>query len=134
MNQTPPIPADHHVENGRLRCNGVGQDDRNMAVAAHLSLLSGLVLGPFVFLVPLALWFSNRDRSPYRADHCAEALNVGITATLAFVALMFWWLIIPLIVAGAWFLVAFIAMIRAAVAGSHGEYFRYPMTIRLVST
>jgi uncharacterized Tic20 family protein len=129
-----PLPGDHLVENGRLKCASVTPDDRNIAVAAHLSLLSGLVLGPFAFLLPLAFWFSNKDRSAYRADHCTEALNVGITGGLVTVALGFlWWLIIPLILGGVWLIVAFIGMIRAASAANKNEYFRYPMTIRFLS-
>jgi uncharacterized protein len=111
----------------------VDQAVRNAAVAAHLSTFAGLVV-PFGSVIgPLAVWLTRRRRDPFIDQAGREALNFGISiaiygAVVLVAALML--VGIPLLIAGvvAWVVLASLAAVRA----SHGQAYRYPLTLRLV--
>ena len=106
---------------------------RNTAVAAHLSTLAGLAV-PFGSVIgPLAVWLTRRDQDPFIDQAGREALNFGISiaiygAVVLVAALML--VGIPLLIAGmiAWVVLASLAAVKA----SHGQAYRYPLTLRLV--
>ncbi len=98
----------------------------------HLSVLLTLlvVTAPLAIVAPLVMWLSRRNESAFNDDHGREVLNMSITgacllalAMLTHIGFLVW---IP------WAIVAFIGVIRGAVAASNGEYFRYPMTFRFL--
>jgi uncharacterized Tic20 family protein len=111
----------------------VDQAVRNTAVAAHLSTFAGLVV-PFGSVIgPLAVWLTRRDRDPFIDQAGREALNFGISiaiygSVLLVAALML--VGIPLLMAGvvAWVVLASLAAAKA----SHGQAYRYPLTLRFV--
>ena len=109
------------------------QEVRTTAVAAHLSTLAGLVV-PFGSVIgPLAVWLTRRDRDPFIDQAGREALNFGISvAVYGLVALVAALMLvgIPLLVVGviAWVVLACLAAVKA----SHGQAYRYPLTMRLV--
>jgi uncharacterized Tic20 family protein len=106
---------------------------RNTAVAAHLSTFAGLIV-PFGSVIgPLAVWLTRRHRDPFIDQAGREALNFGISiaiygSVLLVAALML--VGIPLLVVGviAWVVLASLAAVKA----SHGQAYRYPLTMRLV--
>ena len=106
---------------------------RNTAVAAHLSTLAGLAV-PFGSVIgPLAVSLTRRDQDPFIDQAGREALNFGISiaiygAVVLVAALML--VGIPLLIAGmiAWVVLASLAAVKA----SHGQAYRYPLTLRLV--
>lgn len=108
-------------------------DDRFWAVAAHLSPFAAFVM-PFGgnMLAPLAVLWIKRNNE-FVADQAREALNFqisvsiygAVTGLLMFVFLG--WLIAPVLIIGALFL-----MITAAMKANNGEPFRYPFTLRLI--
>ena len=116
---------------GRLRDEGVSVSDRNVSVFTHLSLLLGAaVFGPLAFIVPLVLWLSRKDQSGFVDDHGREVLNFCISFAILTFAL-------PLTIIGIPFvpvlwIVGLINVIRGAVAANNSEYFRYPLTIRIL--
>lgn len=115
-------------------------DTRTYALAAHLSALLSLFVG-LPFIGPLVVYLVKKD-DPFVRAHAAEALNfnlsvmvyaaglliVGLLLLIVLVGLLLWLLLIPLGV--AWFILTCIA---AAKAGD-GEMYRYPLTIRFVSS
>ena len=112
---------------------------RNWAMGAHLSSLVGLFGIPF-FVGPLVAYLLGRDRDPFTAHHAREALNFSISLvlyTVAAIALIIATLGIGLLVILPALLVAiptWLALtIRAAVKAADGTWYRYPLTIRLVS-
>jgi uncharacterized Tic20 family protein len=111
----------------------VDQTVRNTAVAAHLSTFAGLVV-PFGSVIgPLAVWLTRRDRDPFIDQAGREALNFGISiAIYGAVALVGALMLvgIPLLVLGvvAWVVLASLAAVKA----SHGQAYRYPLTLRLI--
>ena len=104
------------------------QDEKNWSLGAHL----GVLLAGFV--APLVIWLVYKGRGPFLEHHAKESLNFQITVmialfvssimTLLFVGIFMIFAIIP------WM---FIMPIIAAVKASNGEWYRYPLTLRLVS-
>ena len=103
-------------------------DDRTMALLIHL-------LGAFVsILAPIIFYAVKKDESPFVRHHAAEAINFHITIYLGFVisivlalVLIGFFLMIALVV---WF---YVATIIAAIAANRGEWYQYPLTIRIVT-
>ncbi len=103
--------------------------DRNFAVVAHLL---GILIS---FLGPLAIWLIKKDDSPYVDDQGREALNFQITV---FIAEAVAGMLVPVVAIGCVLLPVilvgnFVLCIVAAVAASQGRWYRYPMTLRLIS-
>ena len=109
---------------------GSQQDDRNMAVVAHLL---GIIL---MFIGPLIIWLIKKDSSPYAADQSREALNFQITVTIIYVAMgalsPILFFVTCFLFPALWIAVIVLA-IMAAMASSRGEKYRYPFAIRLVN-
>lgn len=104
------------------------QDDRNMAMLAHL-------LGIFTsFAGALVVWLIKKDQSKYVEQEAREALNFQLTLLIAHIiatvlmVVLIGFLLHPLI----WG-VNIIFSILGAIAASKGESYRYPFAIRLVS-
>jgi uncharacterized protein len=130
MNEATPAPS---------------QDERNWALFAHLSVLAGgLVTYGWAasfgsFLGPLIIWLVKRESMPFVADQAKEALNFGITLTIACIVLLILTILslgigailtIPLFLAIG--LGALVLVIIAAVKANQGVAYRYPLTLRLV--
>ena len=100
------------------------QTEKTLAVVLHLAAI------PFEFFAPLLGYLFLKGRGPFITHHVRESLNFGITMVLVYVVLvvsivgwLFLWL--PPIY---WIIVR----IWAAVKTSEGEFFRYPLTLRLL--
>lgn len=125
--QTPPPPPPPPGSGNPAPATG-GTDDRTMATLAH----AGQLLGGFV--VPLVIYLVKKDESVFVEDQAKEALNFSITVTLAAIAsvllmiVLIGFLLILVVMVGA-----VVFPILGAVASNRGEYYRYPICIRLVS-
>jgi uncharacterized Tic20 family protein len=103
-------------------------DPKTMAMLAQL-------LGIFTgFLGPLIIYLVNGEKDPFVRHHSAEALNFQITLAIAYVVSF----VLMLVLIGfLMFFVIWIAslvfMIQATIAANRGEWYRYPINIRLVS-
>jgi len=117
----------------------IGQDDsRGWAMGAHLSALFGLVTG-LPFIGPLVVYLAKKD-DPYVRSQAAEALNFNLSITLygfvlgvvTFILLFVFIgiLLIPLLFVLAVVWIVFVCV--GAAAGSRGEDYRYPLTIRFL--
>lgn len=126
-----PVPAPDYVgPNGRLKAGTLADTDRNFAIAMHLSPFGWLIIGPLAFAAPLVLWLVRKDASPFSDDHGREILNFMISLIVWSLICMITIIGIPLLIGLA--VVAVVSPIRAAVAAGRGEYFRYPMTFRML--
>jgi len=131
-------PAEASVApNGKLRENGLAETDRSFALAIHLSPFAGMML-PLLFLAPVVLWLIRKDHSRFVDDHGREMTNVLINSVIITVAAAIFslpviTLIITIPAVAIWYVVIIISQIRAAVAASKGEYFRYPMVMRFLT-
>jgi uncharacterized Tic20 family protein len=108
--------------------------ERNWAVFCHLAGFAGLLVpGIGQVLGPLVLWLARRDRSEYVDYHGREAVNFQISMTLyALVAAALIWVLIGFVLLFAVLVMQFVLMVLASVAASHGELYRYPVTLRLI--
>lgn len=122
--------------NGRGRLvHDATDDEKTWAMLAHLSLLGHMVL-PFVSIIaPIVIYVTKRETSPYVEDHARDAINFQITLILyhliaiplAIVTCGVGAVLVPIA-----YILGLIGMVMAAIAANRGEYFRYPMTFRLV--
>jgi uncharacterized Tic20 family protein len=120
-------------------------EEKKWALFAHLSILvGGLVTFGWAasfgsFIGPLIIWLIQKDKMPFVADQAKEALNFGITLTLAcFVLLMLTifslglgaLITIPAFMAIG--IAALVLVIIAAIKANEGVAYRYPVALRLV--
>ena len=131
MNETPaastppaPVPA-----------SSTSSEVRNWCVLCHASALAGLFFHFFGHLLgPLVVWLIKRVDSPEIDAAGKESLNFQISMLIydiiAFI-LCFVLIGIPILIA-LWILNT-VFVIIASVKTSQGEFYRYPLTIRLIS-
>jgi uncharacterized Tic20 family protein len=102
-------------------------DERGMATVAQvLAIFTG-------FLGPLIIWFMARPDQPYVKHHAAEALNFQITVTIAaFVSALLIFVIIGIVLLPVVLIGAFVLEVIASIAASRGEWYRFPVNLRLV--
>lgn len=133
--QPPMLPQQHamaHVDG-----NGLTQDDKTMGMLVHLlSLLTG-------FIGVLIIWLVKKDQSKFVDYHGREALNFLISIFIYMVGLMLVGVLIGVATMGIGMIFIFpiiaiigigqlVFEIMACVAAHKGEWYRYPMTIRLI--
>lgn len=106
---------------------GSTEDERGMATLTQvLPIFTG-------FLGPLIIWFIARPDQPFVKHHAAEALNFQITVTIAaivsglLVLVLIGLILLPVVVIGA-----LVLQIMAAIAANRGEWYRFPVSLRLV--
>lgn len=109
-------------------------DERLWATLSHaLSLVSAWVaLG---FIAPLVVMAVFGNRSAYVRHHAVESLNFQITAlivTVVGVVVGILTLGLGFLVLGAYGIFYFVVVILASVKANSGEWYRYPLSLRLV--
>lgn len=100
------------------------QSEKAWAIAAHLLAI------PFEFFAPLIGYLVFKGKGPFITHHVRESLNFGITMLIVVIALaisIIGWLIlwIPPII---WLVLRIIAAMKTA----QGEFYKYPLTLRLI--
>lgn len=128
----------------RLVDHDATESERQLAMWMHLSLLGHLVLPLLIIILPLVLWLTRRDDSPFIDDHGKETLNFHITLILYALFLPILGALVGVLLCGVGMVVTIpasialpyvlgvIGMIAAAKAAHRGEYYRYPMTLRFL--
>jgi uncharacterized Tic20 family protein len=97
---------------------------------AMLAQLLGIVTG---FLGPLIIYLVNGEKDPFVRHHSAEALNFQITLFIAYMASAVLILVlIGLVLLPVIWIVSLVFMIQATIAANRGEWYRYPINLRLV--
>lgn len=109
------------------------QDEKNWILAAHLSPLIGMIFG-LSFVGPLIVMLVQGPKSPAVRAHAVESLNFNLSILIYFVASV----ILTFVLIGIFTMIAvgivwLVFTIMAAVKASNGEFYRYPLTIRMVS-
>jgi hypothetical protein len=102
-------------------------DPKTMAMLAQL-------LGIFTgFLGPLIIYLINGEKDPFVRHHSAEALNFQITLVIAYVvSFVLMLVLIGFLLFFAIWVVSIVFMIQATIAANRGEWYRYPINIRMV--
>lgn len=100
--------------------------EKAWAVAGHLLAI------PFEFFAPVIGYFVFNGKGPFISHHVKESLNFGITMLLLVVVLavsIVGWLLLwvpPLL----WLIFRIIAAFKT----SQGEFYKYPLTLRLIKS
>jgi uncharacterized protein len=115
---------------------------RQWAMLAHLSALGGYLVGGFAFLGPLIVYLIKKDEDPFVADQAREALNFNLSfllylvvlgvVTFVLIFLIIGLFLIPLLIALA--IAHVVLVITAGVQANKGIAYRYPLTIRFITT
>ena len=141
----PPVPAPSDTPGSGYPPSGYPPGYRGAPAgrsdARTLAMLAQL--GQFVggFILPLVLYLTAGKDDPFVRHHSAESLNMSITLLFAelglfflfFIGIVLWPLLF--VVVPAFFVVIighFALAIVAAVKAYQGEWWRYPVCIRLV--
>lgn len=100
------------------------ENEKAWAIAVHLLAI------PFEFFAPLIGYLVFRDKGPFITHHVKESLNFGITMLIVVVALaisIIGWLLLwlPPIY---WLIFRIVAAMKTA----QGEFYKYPLTLRLI--
>jgi uncharacterized protein len=118
--QPPPQPG--YVQ--PLRAD----EERLWALLSHLSFFALGIIAPLIIMLTLG------NRSQYVRYHSVEALNFHITMWIAglvsglLILLLIGIILLPLVL-----LFGAIFSIVAGVQAYQGQYYRYPLTIRIIS-
>jgi uncharacterized Tic20 family protein len=107
----------------------VAQDDKTMALIAHLS---GIVVG---FLGPLVIWLINKDKADkaWLNEQAKEALNFQITVVIAYIiGMILTMVLIGFIVCLAVLVGNLVLCIMAGMKANEGVSYRYPFALRLI--
>lgn len=113
---------------------GSGSTDRTQAVLAQALGVGGFLFPAFGWIGPLVMYLIAKPGDTYARHHAAESLNFQLTMTIAYVVsfvLMF--VLIGFLTGLVVWILSLVFPIIAAVAASRGEWYRYPLTIRMVS-
>jgi uncharacterized protein len=115
MDQPPSLPA-------------ASSDDKIWIILCHLSLLIGVG-----FLLPLVVYLAKKQDATTTAEHAREALNFHICIYLyAFVSALLCVILIGIPMLIAVVIMSVVCSIVAVVKASNGEFYRYPLILRLV--
>lgn len=121
-------------QGGAAGVPGHTTEERNWAVAAHLSSVLGIWIGFLGALGPLVVLLAKGKESPYVRSQAVEALNFNISVLIySIIGWILVFVLIGFVVLGAVFVFWLVLTIVATIKVSNGEPYRYPLTIRLVS-
>lgn len=102
-------------------------DDTTLATITHILALFSWFLGPLI------IYLVRGKDSAFVRHHAVEALNFGITVAIAsFVSAIAIFLLIGFLMLPIVLVWGFVMPIVAAIAASRGEWYRYPLTLRLI--
>ncbi len=103
-------------------------DEKTMGILVHIG---GIVTG---FIVPLIIWLIKKDESDFIDHHGLEALNFQITVAIASIisAILIYAVIGCILLPTIW-VGDIVFGVLAAVAANKGEWYKYPISIRMVS-
>lgn len=110
----------------------VTKEDKTFSAIAHLAPLFGYLIGFGQLLIPLAILLIKTD-SPFIREQAKESLNFQISMTLYCVGagvlclVLIGFLILPVLM-----IFGLVTMIQATLKANEGEFYRYPLCLRLV--
>jgi len=106
---------------------------RNWAMLCHLSALLAMPFGFGHLVGPLIVWLLKRDDHPFIDDQGKESLNFQISMTIyAVVAAVLICALVGIALVPVVFVANIVFIVIASVRSSRGEWYRYPLTIRLI--
>ena len=109
-------------------------DERQWAMLAHLSGLAMYIFPLGNVIAPLVVWLMKKDQMPFVDDQGKEAINFQISmAIYTIVSLLTMCIFIGFVTTPILAVVHIVFTIIGGLKANQGEYYRYPLTIRLVT-
>lgn len=110
--------------------------DRSLPVLCHVLALAGLSGIPFAnVLAPLLFWLWKRDVDPAVDEHGKESLNFQLSMTIyTIVAAVSIFVLVGFVLLPLVLVANLVLIIMASLEASKGRFFRYPVTIRFLSS
>lgn len=111
------------------------RSDRQLIVLTHLSQLITLVIGFGSLLVPLILWFTNKDKIYEMDEHGKNIVNFQLSILVYSIVCIPLILLLGLGLVGLIVLaiVSFIFPVINAIKASNGETPKYPLSLNFIS-
>lgn len=138
QNQPGPIPPDPgpaqpHSTSWISAPGFLSEDEKLLALISHLAAFGGAVF-PFAnIFIPLAIYLAKKNDSAYIAYHARESLNFQISVSIyAIVSVVLMFVLVGFVLIIALLIFELIVVIMAAVKAGNGEYYQYPLCIRVV--
>lgn len=109
--------------------------DRTWVILCHLTAVTLFIGVPFGNIIgPLVIWLLKKNDSPSVDAHGKESLNFQISMSLyTFLAGLSCFFVIGIVLLPLALLANLILIIIASIKASNGEFYRYPLTIRLIT-
>ena len=110
-------------------------EERTMGMLAHAIPLVAMVVsaGLLGFVASLVLYLIYKDRGPFARENAANSLNVQITTGLVLlISVPLMLVLIGFVTFGLALVVAFVLHLLGAIKANRGEWWRPPVTLRLV--
>ena len=119
----------------KLRNTPLSEEEENKwAMWAHISTFSNALVPLGNFIGPIVIWQLKKHESEFVADQAKEALNFQITILIyALISILCIFIFIGVFMIIGLVFFSLIVVIVAGVKANNGEYYRYPMCIRLIS-
>ena len=110
-------------------------EERTMGTLAHAIPLVAMVVsaGLLGFVASLVLYLIYKDRGPFARENAANSLNIQITTGIVLlVSIPLMLVLIGFVTFGLALVGAFVLHLIGAIKANRGEWWRPPMTLRLV--
>jgi uncharacterized protein len=110
-------------------------EERTMGTLAHaIPLIAMVVSAGFLgFVASLVLYVMYKDRGPFARENAANSLNIQITTGIVLlVSLPLMLVLVGFLTWGLALVYAFVLHLIGALRANRGEWWRPPLTLRLV--
>jgi uncharacterized protein len=110
-------------------------EERTMGMLAHAIPLVAMVVsaGTLGFVASLILYLIYKDKGPFVRENAANSLNLQITTGIVLlISIPLMLVLIGFLTFAAAIVVAFVLHLIGALRANRGEWWRPPMTLRLV--
>ena len=110
------------------------KEENKWAMWAHIITFSNALVPLGNFIGPIVIWQLKKNESEFVTDQAKEALNFQISLIIyLLISFLCIFIFIGIFMIIGLVLFSLIIVIVAAVKANDGEYYRYPMCIRLIS-
>jgi uncharacterized Tic20 family protein len=109
------------------------EEENKWAMWAHIITFSNALVPLGNFIGPIVIWQLKKNESEFVVDQAKEALNFQISLIIyLFISFLLIFIFIGIFLMIGLVLFSLIVVIVAGVKANSGEYYRYPMCIRLI--
>ena len=110
------------------------KEEHQWAMFAHIGIFSSIFVPLGNFIAPIVIWQMKKHESEFVVDQAKESLNFQITLMIySLISILLCFIVIGFFLIFALVIFGLIMVIVGGIRANEGEYYRYPMCIRLIS-